>query len=81
MASLKRIGVWDIQLGMVIVKCDKAGVPFNEYGRPLSNLGYIHSLHDYGVEYVYIWSEDTPEEKAAAKKEDKQIIIEDYEIN
>ena len=41
MAALKRIGVWDIQLGMVIVKCDKAGVPFNEYGRPLSNLGYI----------------------------------------
>ncbi len=66
MASLKRIGVWDIQLGMVIVKCDKAGVPFNEYGRPLSNLGYIHSLHDYGVEHVYVWSEkDSPPEKPA----------------
>ena len=78
MASLKRIGVWDIQLGMVIVKCDKAGVPFNEYGHPLSNLGYIHSLHDYGVEHVYIWSEDdnTPGEKAAAKKEEKTKAVE-----
>ena len=35
MAALKRIGVWDLQLGMVIVKSDKARVPFNEYGRPL----------------------------------------------
>lgn len=72
MASLKRVGVWDIQLGMVIVKCDKAGVPFNEYGRPLSNLGYIHSLHDYGVEYVYIWS---TQDEAKEKKDDKEEII------
>ncbi len=73
MASLKRIAVWDIQLGMVIVKCDKAGVPFNEYGRPLSNLGYIHSLHDYGVEHVYIWTEkDNVEPENTAKNTEKQ---------
>lgn len=72
MASLKRVGVWDIQLGMVIVKCDKAGVPFNEYGRPLSNLGYIHSLHDYGVEYVYIWS---TQDEVKETKDDKEEII------
>ena len=84
MASLKRIGVWDIQLGMVIVKCDKAGVPFNEYGRPLTNLGYIHSLHDYGVEYVYIWSEQDgpkdekkPEEKTVPKGTEFKVNKED----
>ena len=69
MASLKRIGVWDIQLGMVIVKCDKAGIPFNEYGRPLSNLGYIHSLHEYGVEYVYIWNDKDDSSKEQNKTE------------
>lgn len=73
MASLKRIGVWDIQLGMVIVKCDKAGVPFSEYGRPLSNLGYIHNLHDYGVEYVYIWSDqESPADKEKNKEQEKK---------
>lgn len=76
MASLKRIGVWDIQLGMVIVKCDKAGVPFNEYGRPLSNLGYIHSLHDYGVEYVYIWSN---QDEVKEKKEEKVDVVKNEE--
>lgn len=79
MASLKRIGVWDIQLGMVIVKCDKAGVPFNEYGRPLSNLGYIHSLHDYGVEHVYIWSEDDSPKEKATQKEEKPKTVE-YQV-
>lgn len=79
MASLKKIAVWDLQLGMVIIKCDKAGIPFNEYGRPLSNLGYIHNLHDYGVEHVYIWSqEDNPEEKQekSTEKEDKSKTVE-----
>lgn len=76
MASLKRIGVWDIQLGMVIVKCDKAGVPFNEYGRPLSNLGYIHSLHDYGVEYVYIWSN---QDEIKEKKDEKVDVVKNEE--
>lgn len=81
MASLKRIGVWDIQLGMVIVKCDKAGVPFNEYGRPLSNLGYIHSLHDYGVEHVYIWSEDdAPDEKQAETKQAEPPKAIEYKV-
>ncbi len=85
MASLKRIGVWDIQLGMVIVKCDKAGVPFNEYGRPLSNLGYIHSLHDYGVEHVYIWSEqdsvaEPTAEKTSTKEKEKSTKIE-FRVN
>lgn len=68
MASLKKIPVWDIQLGMIIVKCDKSGVPFGEYGRPLSNLGYIHDLYDHGVEHVYIWVNNS--DPAPAKKEE-----------
>ncbi len=78
MASLKIISICDIQLGMVIVKCDKSGVPFNEYGRPLSNLGFIHSLHDYGVEHVYIWSEDDKHEdsKPTVKQEEKPKVVE-----
>lgn len=79
MASLKKIGVWDIQLGMVIVKCDRAGVPFNEYGRPLTNLGFVHSLHDYGVEYVYIWSEEEKPKQAETKQEEKQTQVE-YQV-
>ena len=73
MASLKKIPVYDIQLGMIIVKCDKSGVPFSEYGRPLSNLGYIHDLYDYGVEHVYIWSNNNSEkdEKEHRKEEEE----------
>ena len=59
MSSLKRIDINDLQLGMIIVKCDRAGVPFNEYGKPLSNLKYIDYLCGYGVDSVYILTDET----------------------
>lgn len=64
--KLKKIQVCDIQLGDIIIKCDKFGVPFPEYCFPLSNLGSIHVLHDYGVQHVYIL--DTTAKKAETNK-------------
>lgn len=55
MSVLKRVKISDVETGMIIVRCDKAGVPFNEYAVPLTDISKALALAEFGVEHVYIW--------------------------
>ncbi|MBQ3033965.1 MAG: HD domain-containing protein [Deferribacterales bacterium] len=68
MSVLKRIKVWDVKVGMIIVRCDKAGVPFNEYGVPLTDISKAQKLASYGVENVYVWIGEPSKTVMAPKK-------------
>ncbi len=72
MSALLQIKISDLKPGMIVVRCDKSGIPFNEYGVPLTDAGKAEELASFGVRHVYIWNggKEAPEE---TKKHDYSV--------
>ncbi|WP_022850749.1 HD-GYP domain-containing protein [Limisalsivibrio acetivorans] len=54
MPELVKIPVEELQLGMTVARCDRQGVYFPFYGKPLNDGQAIDTLRKAGVSYVYI---------------------------
>lgn len=55
---LKKIYVDDLKPGMVVLKCDKDWLRLAFFGKPIENLDVIKILKNYGVENIYIESDN-----------------------
>jgi len=70
----KTIPVEDLNVGMVIIKCDKEWLKLPFFGKPLENNDAIKVLKNYGVNHVVIMCDDVEINEENKEKINKETI-------